>query len=585
MRSGLLLAIVFFSFFAFTLAVSCGEAPLFVNRAEVSLALPLLRQDGRLLVPRHEFGLKVGVETAYVEEENAIVLRWAAGRRSFPVDRFPVHEGVYYIHLDKLLTLIDARVHTIGGYLYIETEPLYLLAMEATAERVTVRFDGFVPHESIEAEPGIIHLRFHHSLLATTPRRSVFTGGAITAVTLRRENHQTVDLIVETADGFIPQTRRFDVPGFYSISLSFTDRPLAEVPFTAAPSVEEPLTKATATVEIFPHLTHHTLVTDLGRGSVTINYLHVEEWRRHYRLIPAVSERGVGRLVRLEELARLRMAHAAINANFFDTATGLPVGLLIINGQALRSNHERRAALGIDIFGRLTFFNPAISLFLRIDGGKIAVDDVNRPIRSDEIVVYTAGYHGRIARIPAQSFRVIKVRGNRIIAIHDGPYVTEDRSADLVVASGTARARLAGLRVGDKVNIEHRLDEGDLLITNVVSAGPMLVVEGREVLDPEAESFRPGTRLVDGLAARSLLAVDWHGGLILLTVAANRTSVGADFDDLLTILRMLPVPVRYAIAFDGGHASSLVFKDGVTYREISSGGAVAVGLLLVPTVR
>lgn len=576
MRSGRLPAIVLLLLFAFALVISGGRAPLFINREEVSFAHPLLRQDGRWLVPLREFGLNVGVEVTYVEEKDSISLRWATGRQSFSSDRFPVHYGVYYIALDELLSLIGARMYTLGEYLYIETELQRLVSMEATAERVTVRFDGFVPHESIETGTGAIHLRFHHTLPATTPRRIALVGGAITAVTLRREAGQTVDLIVETADGFIPQIRRFNVPGFYSISLSFGDPP--EAPLPGTPS-------AKAEVEIFPHLTHHTIVTDLGRGSVTINYLYVEEWRRHYRLIPAVSERGVGTLVRLEELARTRRAHAAINTNFFDTATGIPVGLLIVSGQVLSSNHERRAALGIDIFGRLTFFNPAVSLFLRTDGGKITLDDVNRPIRANEVVVYTAGYRGRIARIPAQLFRVIKVRDDRIIAIHDGPHVIEDRSADLVVASGTARARLAGLRVGDRVSIEHTLDEGDLLITNVVSAGPLLIADGREVLDPEAESFQPGTHLVDGLAARSLLAVDWHGGLILLTVAANRTSVGADFDDLLVILRMLPTPVRYAIAFDGGHASSLIFKEGVDYREISSGGAVAAGLLLVPIAR
>jgi hypothetical protein len=45
------------------------------------------------------------------------------------------------------------------------------------------------------------------------------------------------------------------------------------------------------------------------------------------------------------------------------------------------------------------------------------------------------------------------------------------------------------------------------------------------------------------------------------------------------------VKVKDAIAFDGGHSSSLVFKDGATYREISSGGKITVGLLLVPTDR
>jgi len=136
-----------------------------------------------------------------------------------------------------------------------------------------------------------------------------------------------------------------------------------------------------------------------------------------------------------------------------------------------------------------------------------------------------------------------------------------------------------------KVNFEYALDQGDLLITDAVSAGPLLYHDGDVVLSPQEESFNVDSYLVSGRAARSLLATDWYGGLVLLTVIKNSESVGTDFAGLLNILGKLPVKVKNAIAFDGGHSSSLVFKDGPIYREISSGGKVAVGLLLVPTDR
>ena len=65
----------------------------------------------------------------------------------------------------------------------------------------------------------------------------------------------------------------------------------------------------------------------------------------------------------------------------------------------------------------------------------------------------------------------------------------------------------------------------------------------------------------------------------------DKESVGADFENLLSVLDSLPVPVKDAIAFDSGPSSSLVIKDGVTYRELSRGGKVAAGLLLVPIGR
>jgi len=63
----------------------------------------------------------------------------------------------------------------------------------------------------------------------------------------------------------------------------------------------------------------------------------------------------------------------------------------------------------------------------------------------------------------------------------------------------------------------------------------------------------------------------------------TKESAGADFDDLLEVPVNLPVKMLSAIARNGGHSSLLVFQDRFAYREISSEGRVAVGLLLVPT--
>ncbi|MEA3356238.1 MAG: phosphodiester glycosidase family protein, partial [Candidatus Bipolaricaulota bacterium] len=332
--------------------------------------------------------------------------------------------------------------------------------------------------------------------------------------------------------------------------------------------------------------TYYEFETDLGAGPVRINYLHINQWKKHYQLLPAVPSTGVGTLGYLDEIAAEHGAVAAINANFFDTATNLPVGLLIVNGTPLSSNYKRRAALGIDLLGGLTFFNPVVSIYLRTEERrKIGIDDVNRPINSNELIGYTPGYSGQITRGNLRSLRVLKVEDERVTASNAELYVKADPSVSLIVADGTARDRLAGIEVGDEANLEFTLDQGGLLITDVISAGPLLFHGGVDVLDPEKEGFRPDSALVNGLTSRSVIATDRYGGLILLAVARDQQSVGADFDDLLSILRSLPVPIRDAIALDGGHSSSLVFKEGLDYRETSSGGRVAAALLLLPDNR
>ena len=87
------------------------------------------------------------------------------------------------------------------------------------------------------------------------------------------------------------------------------------------------------------------------------------------------------------------------------------------------------------------------------------------------------------------------------------------------------------------------------------------------------------------LLHESVLATDVCGGLIVFAVAKDRESTGADFDDPVEVPENLPVKMLSAIAPSGRYSSMLVFQGGSAYREISSEGRVALGLLLVPTGR
>lgn len=568
MRSGLYCLVLAVCLLAVAFSTYGGEISIYVDGEPVSLGHTLIQQGNTILAPLRELGLYLGIEAAYTEEEQSIAVRSAGGERFFPADHFPSHDGVYYVSLDELIDIASAQIHTVGDEIHIESEASHLTSLTATGGQVAVRFDSFVPYQLISDGANAIHLRFYHCKLDTAPREVAVTGGSVTAVTLGASSRRTADLIITLSDNSLPQIKRFSSSGFYSVSLLFDHQSSLEI--------ED---------EIAPHITYHEITTDLGDGPLKLKYLYVDEWRDHYRLVPSVPKTGVGTLASLADIARGQGAQAAINGNFFDTSNNIPIGLLITDGQVLSSNYERRAALGIDIFGRLTFFNPTVSLFLRAGGEKIAIADVNRPIKSGELIVYTRGYSGPLTSGFSDSFRVVKVRDDTVTSIQDGPYVIADPSADILVASGSARSRIASLSVGENVNFEYTLDQGDLLITNAVSAGPLLYSNGNKVLDPAAEGFQVDSYLVRGLAARSVLATDWYGGLILMTVVKNSESVGTDFDGLLTLLSRLPVKIKNAIAFDGGHSSSLLFKDGAAYREISSGGKVAVGLLLVATDR
>lgn len=567
MRSACLAGITLLCVFVAVLAAS-DRVLLWVNSDQVILLHPAFRDAGQVMVPLLECGRLVGLEASYVDQDASIITRSSKGRKLFPVEHFFIRNRIAYVSLTELAELTGARIHTVGEEIYVETEPVSLTSFDPTSDEVTVRFDSFVPCRTIEAGGGRIRLRFYHCSLAAASQWLAFSEGPISSVELREGRNQTVELTIDFSSAYLPQLKRFSSAGLYSLSLVFDHE-----------------SQAKEKEEILPWITYNQIQSDLGHGTVRTNYLYIDSWRDHYQLSPAIPLNGVGNLAYLRDIAQFHGAPVAINTNFFDTVTNIPVGLLIVNGEVQSSNYERRGALGIDIFGHLVFFNPTITMFLRVGGEKIIVDDVNRPIKSNEIVVYTPGYTGDISRGSLESYRILKVRSNRVVAAEDSPYIARDSSATLIVASGTACPRLAMIGVSDEVNIEHVLDQGDPLITDVVSAGPLLMVDGKDVLDPRKEAFSLNSPLVSGLASRSVLATDWYGGLILLAVVKGTGSVGADFADLLVILHSLPVRIKNAIAFDGGHSSSLVFKEGATYWEIGAGGKVAAGLLLIPDDR
>ena len=560
MKSGLhALTLIVFILAAFVCARG-GEISLYVDGEAVSLSHAIIQQDGEMLVPLRELGLPLGVETESIEEEDSIVIRSASGDHFFSTDHFPTYNGIYYVSLGELVTLAGARMHTLGDEIYIESDAPHLYGIDVADDEVSVRFDGFVPYRILPSDENILHVRFYHCALTTAPRQVAIDSGVITSVALTLSGHRSADLVIVLSSKPLAATKRFITDGFYSVSFSFGGQQSTETEET-----------------ISDHITYHEITTDIGDGPVRVMYIKIDEWRDHYRLVPATSEEGIGTLASLKDIARSHNADAAINANSFYTKTNIPLGLLIIDGKALSASCGRQAALGIDLFGRLKFFNPQASLFLRAGDTKITIDDVNEPIEAGQVVMYTSGYSGPLTQGFVDSFRAVKIKDDRVTSVQDGPYVITDQTADLLIACGSAIGRLSSLSVGDEVSYEYLLDQGDDLIKDAVSAGPLLYLNGKNVLDDNsAEDVR---------LARSLLATDWYGSLILMTVAKNEGSVGTDLSGLIELLGQIPIMVKSAIAFDGGSASSLVFKDGAIYREVSSGGEVAVGLLLVPTDR
>jgi hypothetical protein len=269
-------------------------------------------------------------------------------------------------------------------------------------------------------------------------------------------------------------------------------------------------------------------------------------------------------------------AVAALNANFFDPATQLPIGLLAKDGVIQSAPYGRRGALAISLFGDLYFIAPTLKLSASVLGQTVTIDGLNRPPSADGLFLYTDRY-----ALPIRSeapIKAVRLRHGFVTSVSENGLILPDGESTLLVATGAARNRLGGLRPGDSVQISYALDPAPLFFREAVSAGPLLLQDGQIVLDPQAEKF--SEEFAKAKAARSVFALTESGDLLFIIVLKDGRSVGADLRTLAVFAQSLGA--HAALALDGGSSSTLLFRQGATVHTIGGRRPIAAGLALVP---
>lgn len=546
MRGGWIGKTAVLSLLLFAATARGEEELLYLDGAPVSLQSPALRAEEGLLVPLREFGFLVGVEVRDGVDET-LSLQWQDGRRDIQVAGLPVVDGRRYVSLDWLVALAGGVLRRVGSATHVDVQPASMSEFDVSEERVVLRFDGFVPVEVVAVDENGFHLRFHHCDPPVTHRSVSLGGGPMTRVEARSIASGGVDVFVSLREVGALQVRRFETVGFYAVTIEVGVEPITE-----------------SVTEIGEDVELHELEMILEAGSTRIAYERVEDWRTRYRVRPAHVLSALGNVASLSQIVRESAAEAGLGV-------GSEVGLLVIDGVPLCLPAGDVTVLGIDAFGRLSAFHAVSSVVLRVEGVEVPIDDVNRPIRYGEAIAYPPGYCGEISQGVPGSFTVLKLRSDRVVSVYQGAFVDRDPTATLIVGSGEASARFVSISIGDDARLECHTEDGVEPLDNAVTIESVLIHDGLDVAAEEADAPVRGW---------SLLATDWYGGLILLSIPRNERSAGATIDEVRSLLRSLPAPVRDAFVLDSGGPSSLVVQDR-GYLELGDASRVAVGLLIV----
>ena len=480
-----------------------------------------------------------------------------------------VSGGRKFIDLDFLVENLGGKVNYSGKRANVKISPARLLSVSAIPGELSLNFDSYSSF-SRSRSGDTLELRFFNAVktsdLSGRDFQQISAYSSEASVHARQNKQIVLRLKLKEGVNTTIKTNRGETGFHFQLELEEGDGGSSLLP--SVPS--------DGTLTGRQNFSYNQMNLWADGGRQTLHYLEISDWSEDYRLVPVLPGGKVGRGSELTRMVQENFGVAGLNANFFDPGTFTPIGLVIRNGELLSRDWGRRAAVGIDYFGRLKFFRPDLDLFLRTPGGDITVQGLNRPVGDDDVVVYTPEYGKEISS--RRLSVVLEIQNGRVISRSASSPDFIESNQTVVVATGNKRSSLGGIGPGDEAEFDWTMEPFVPMLRGAVSAGPLLMKDGINVLDFDRENFSQNGGLVQSRARRTVLATTEDDKLLFIIVSG----AGVGLEALPGLLRKSGLNIENAIAFDGGSSAGMIYRDGVRIEAIGGSRRIPVGLALIP---
>lgn len=211
------------------------------------------------------------------------------------------------------------------------------------------------------------------------------------------------------------------------------------------------------------------------------------------RFQPRVVTAPVGAARDVAALVGAAGGVAGVNGGYFDPASSLPVDLVAVGGFLTAGSLEKRAAVGFTPQGTPLFGYPRPRYVVGGDFGTLTVNGVGAKVRP---TLLTAFVGDGTTRVGAEGLTTLWSEGGRVSRVVSGPVVPPRGVLALTFdpARFPALPRTPGARLTVSVNWQ-ATDAPWERAQDALAAGPLLVREGRVVLDPKREAFDTGASI------------------------------------------------------------------------------------------
>ena len=259
----------------------------------------------------------------------------------------------------------------------------------------------------------------------------------------------------------------------------------------------------------------------------------------------------------LPQLAQPAGAVVAVNGGFFNRIVQVPLGALRLNNRWLSGPILNRGVIAWSNSRKLHFGRLRLQQTLWSNSGqRHRIDQLNSGYVQRGLSRYTRDW-GPVYRPLSGQEEALLIRDGVVRTVFNNDLlkrgVVLPDKADLLVARGGATLPA---KPGDRVRISSGSRSGLDQPQNVLGGGPLLLQNGRIVLNGRAEGFSPDFL---ALAAPRTVVGQGRGGTWLLTLRGiGGSGSGAGPTLLETALAAQQLGLRDALNLDGGSSTTVV---------------------------
>lgn len=329
--------------------------------------------------------------------------------------------------------------------------------------------------------------------------------------------------------------------------------------------------------ELAPGLTLTTVTRLTGGGWLRYAVLLADTTSPDIYVGPFTKDGFIDRPATVAEALEANGLAAAVNGDFFDTATGMPLSLAASYGALLRSPRRDAdfASLMIPSGGYGYLARPSwFGSLVRQDGSRIVISSFNEiSVGQDDAVLY--GMNRAVRKYPPWAAVALIKNGMVQMAtstdangkVQSETFYQQAFDYELVATGSRARGVLE-LRQAEAVRFEYDLSP-NFPMESAFSGKPVLVENGTK-----SKGLSSHTSIQAAVKApRTMAGVTADGRLMLVAVEGrSSSSVGLTLDEAAEL--MLRLGASEAVNLDGGGSTQLaVGVSGTAARIIGSEGA------------